>query len=52
MIKNLLKAGVIEEVKHCTIYWLRGTFIKKPEKKGLCLVTGFRSVIKLIRRPA
>ena len=52
MIQELQEAGVIKEVKNSSPYCSRGTFIPKPNKVGLCLVTDYRAVNKILKRPS
>ena len=52
MIQELQDAGIMEEVKHSSVYCLRGTFIPKPDKIGLRLVTDYRVVNNMLKHPS
>ena len=51
LIQDLLKQGIIEEVRESTEYCSRANFVPKPCGEELRLVTDFRGINKMIVRP-
>ena len=52
MVEKKVKAGILEEVSWPTKWCSRSFFIEKPEAPGkLCMVTDFKEVNKVLRRP-
>ena len=52
MVEKKIKAGILEEVSWPTKWCSRSFFIEKPGAPGkLCMVTDFKEVNKVLRRP-
>ena len=51
LVRNLLKARIIEQVSHVTPWCSPGGFVPKPSGRGLRLVTNYCAINKQIRRP-
>ena len=51
MILQLVKEDIIEEAKKESQFCSRGFFLQKPSGNGLRLVTDYRNVNSLIKRP-
>ena len=51
LLQDLVKQGIIAEVKHTTDFCARANFMPKPGGEDLRLVTDFRGINHIILRP-
>ena len=51
LLQDLVKQGIISEVKHTTDFCARANFVPKPGGENLRLVTDFRGINHIIVRP-